>query len=129
MSQTRQVFQDDQYPDPLNIISQMSIDPSSVRMFGNLSGGLSEWLRTTTVERCGTCSIWYQDDGDADGYTNLAVFSAPTATGDSLLVPGTADTDANLTLFGAAVGQCLHTYANYAAPAADGTGPERKRYF
>lgn len=120
-AQTRQVFQYDQYPDPMNIISELDIDPATVRVFGSLSGGLSEWLKTSTVERCGSCSIEYAEDGDSDGYTNLAVFSAVTATGDSLLVTGAADTDVNLIKFAIASTQAHVVYANYAAYGTDET--------
>lgn len=115
-AQTRQVFQYDQYPDPMNIISELDIDPATVRVFGNLSGGLSEWLKTSTVERCGSCSITYLDDGDADGYTNLAVFSAVVGTGDSMTGLGAIDADANLIVFNSAATRAAYTEGNCTDP-------------
>jgi hypothetical protein len=71
------IFQELQYPDPKGIIDQLDVDPATVRVFGSISSGLSEWLQTTTVERCGASKVKYTDDGDTDGYTNLVVFSNP----------------------------------------------------
>jgi len=76
----RRIFGFDQYPDPLSIIDYLDIDTSTVRAFGSLSAGLSEWLSTTRINRCGNATIQYLDDGDGDGYTPIAYFDGVTAT-------------------------------------------------
>lgn len=74
--QTRQIFGFQEYPDPKGLIDSLDIDTDTVRLFASLSAGLSEWDKTTAVARCGKATLEYFDDGDADGYTNLVIFTS-----------------------------------------------------
>lgn len=91
-SGTRLTFQSDDYPDPLGIGTDIDVDDTTVRVFADLSGGMSEWLRTSRVVRGGNATlISYPDDGDGDGYTPLVAFGGVATPSDilpSAAVPG-----------------------------------------
>lgn len=81
----RLAFMDTDYPDPLGIGTELDIDGTTVRVFGALSAGLSEWHRNSKVTRCGSAaSISYPDDGDSDGYTPLVLFAGNATPSDVL---------------------------------------------
>lgn len=91
----RLAFMNTDYPDPLGIGTELDIDDSTVRVFGSLSAGMSEWYRDSKVTRCGSSTlISYPDDGDADGYTPLVAFAGNATPSDilpSVIVPGLID--------------------------------------
>lgn len=118
-NQIGHVIQFDDYPDPRDIIANLTIDTTSVRLFGNLSAGLTEWFQTTTVERGGKTSIQYLDDGDGDGYTPLVQFSgAPQVRVPYDAFPLSAIDVPGLTDFVAAGTQYLTSFAAFAGGVA-----------